>query len=175
MRFDFKTTRMRVAPWAAELADLKHRARLEAELTELLVPEVLEFLPDSLALPIGDDAIRAWIDAREALAQVCTVRARSSDTLLGLMFVFQRVSDNRREATLNLGYMFKTSAWGEGYASELVAGFVRAVPDAGAPQILAGVARGNSASARVLLKNGFKAVAELSSDDLDMFAFDAGA
>lgn len=173
VRFEFMTTRLSVCPWTAELSDPKRRAMIEAELKELLVPEVLEFLPESLALTGGENAIGTWIEERVALAQVCTARARADGALLGLLFAFQRDADDGREAALNLGYMFKISAWGHGFASELVAGFVSALPDIGTPQVLAGVARGNEASARVLAKNGFKPVAELSGEDLDMFELNA--
>jgi ribosomal-protein-alanine N-acetyltransferase len=54
-----------------------------------------------------------------------------------------------------IGYLLAESAWGQGYASELLEGFVDWCTTADISSVIGGVARENVASRRVLEKNGF--------------------
>lgn len=70
--------------------------------------------------------------------------------------------------TFTLGNSLGQSAWGKGYASELLAGLVLHVPKTGF-RLLGGVGRENPASAHVLRKTGFQIVPELSDTETEMF------
>jgi len=169
---DFETARLTVFHWRGTLRDAKQRLALEQELLSVLTPEVLEFLPPSLAVPEAKNGVSLWIDAREAESQVFLVTERETNKVLGLLFAVAMNAVGKSgldEDTVHLGYLFKTSAWGQGYASELIGGFVSNLPRSNRPTVLAGVAHGNEASMRVLLKNGFEKLSDAPSDDMEMF------
>ena len=69
---------------------------------------------------------------------------------------------------IHLGYLLGQSAWGHGYASELLAGLVLHVPKSGF-RLLGGVGRENPVFAHVLRKTGFQIVPELSDTETEMF------
>ena len=76
---------------------------------------------------------------------------------VGLLIVFEAPARDSSGLEIRLGYLVARSAWGKGFATELVQGFVtwcRADPSC--VSIKGGVARDNYASARVLEKNGFR-------------------
>lgn len=60
---------------------------------------------------------------------------------------------------VRLGYVFAAQEWGNGYASEMVAGLVSLCSEHPTiHSIIAGVSMANVASARVLTKHGFACV-----------------
>ena len=69
---------------------------------------------------------------------------------------------------IHLGYLFGQAAWGQGYASGLLAGLMLHVPKTGF-RLLGGVGRENPASAHVLRKTVFQIVPELSDTKTEMF------
>jgi len=131
---------------------------LEADLSDILSPAVLAPLPPPMAL--GPGGIKAWINARASEAHVLTIRFAGQPNIIGLLIL---AGD---ETTLHLGYLLSEAVWGQGLASELVAGLVRALPSG--TRLIGGVDPGNPASARVLEKAGFTRDPELS-DSVDMF------
>lgn len=161
----FQSTRLRVSDWGLELSEPSLRIGLKAELEALLIPSVLEFLPPSLALPVGENAIGRWIAEREELAHVFTVRNREDSKFLGLLFLFQKDAASE----INIGYMLAQSTWGQGVASELVKHLLVTLSVSKPLELVGGVATGNPASARVLLKNGFHLQHDQSTTDLEIF------
>lgn len=92
--------------------------------------------------------------------------ARESGGPIGLVLLHLE-GVRAREAEVRLGYMIAESAWGEGLASELVEGFVEWCRRAGVASIAGGVDRGNGASRRVLVKNGFVVNSETAGQDTE--------
>ncbi|WP_439142755.1 GNAT family N-acetyltransferase [Planktotalea sp.] len=150
--------------WRVALEDAQERTALERDLVNMLTPRVVEFLPPQLALGDGKSAISDWIKERKDAALIYTVRMYHSKELQGLLFLMDQ-SDGKTNA-FSIGYMFKEAAWGHGYASELVAGVI-----AQSQHVIlrGGVAKGNDASVRVLIKNGFQVCEDLSTADVAMF------
>lgn len=70
------------------------------------------------------------------------------------MILFES-DDEKSGSVVRLGYLLSESAWGQGLASELVRGFVDWCGTVEIAAILGGVERDNTASQRVLTKNGF--------------------
>lgn len=164
----FETSRLTVRDWADQCAD--DPQLLYAELLGLLTPEVLHDLPPSMALGQGLDAVRVWVAARAAESDVFTVHARQGGPLLGLLIL---VNDSEAVTqTLHLGYLFAQTAWGHGFASELVTGVIAALADHTPVRLSGGVAVENPASARVLQKQGFVMDAGVSSDDTRVYVLD---
>ena len=71
---------------------------------------------------------------------------------------------------VRLGYLLAEDAWGQGYASELVEGFVRwCRQHPPIASIAGGVARDNVASVRVLTKNGFQRDSTADVGDVNLY------
>ena len=104
-----------------------------------------------------------WIGARDAESDIYLIREKGTDALIGLMFLTPSFNND-----IHLGYLLGQSAWGKGYASELLAGLMLHVPKTGF-RLLGAVGRENPASAHVLRKTGFHIVPELSDRETEMF------
>ena len=183
----FSTKRLSVSHWGASLKDAGALEILQSNLADLLVPEVLEHLPPSFVLAEEDDgAIAGWIKARDEEAQVYIVRNIAEQDMMGLLFltggiaapdegdrsadVASSASEDGTDASiLRLGYMFAQSAWGKGYATELIEGLMGNLDQIGRPLVRAGVSTGNVASARVLIKSGFSLVEKLSEREMEIY------
>jgi len=152
----FATARLRVSHWQADLANPAARARLEAELDKLLTPAVMAHLPPSVQRQGSPGDIPIWIAARhDHGAEVATVVA--DNTLVGLVFAFFPDPDAE---DLHIGYLFGEAAWGQGFATEMVAGLLHNLQQLGhCGTVHAGVDPKNTASVRVLEKAGFKRTA----------------
>ncbi|NDW54238.1 GNAT family N-acetyltransferase [Aliiroseovarius sp. PrR006] len=167
-RYRFTTQRLSVFSWHDVLADPAMRASLEAELSGLLTPKVLEHLPPPLQLEGGKASISDWIDARSAESEVHLVEDLRTSDLLGLLILAEGASDPD-QTVLHIGYLFAQHAWGQGYASEMLVGLCSVVEQDRPARLAGGVDRQNQASARVLQKAGFELNPELSSSDTDMY------
>jgi len=165
---DFDTDRLSIRNWSVLLGDPVQRPILNAALARALTRPVLAHLPDQLQMTDPAHEIAAWIDARAAESAGFTVCARHDDTLLGLLMLVEIAEDCGMRAW-HLGYLLAQSAWGQGYASEMVGGLVDACRSAGPMRLIGGVGHGNKASARVLEKAGFHRDAGASVEGTDMF------
>lgn len=86
---------------------------------------------------------------------------------VGLLILFEGQPDDGPGVDLRVGYLLGASVWGEGMATELVAGLVtwaRAQPSIAT--LTAGVEATNPASARVLSKNDFARVGSAPEGEL---------
>ncbi len=152
---DFETPRLRVADWAASLADAALRHALVQELAALLTPAVLQHLPEPLQIAPPGTGIEDWIDARAAEAQVLTLRETPEGGLAGLLILAEMPGD-AASRDLHLGYLLAEHVWGQGLATELLTGLVAALNGRAGLRLVGGVGRDNPASARVLEKAGFR-------------------
>lgn len=168
----FLTRRLSVFHWRDELRDPLLRESLEDELITILTPNVLGPLPPSMQ--VQDRGISHWIDDRSAESDVLVVRQRHDRHLIGLM-ILALVSAHKSVPTVHLGYLISETAWGKGYASELLDGFVAACTSGPAVRLVAGVGRDNPASARVLQKSGFTLSRDDSSVDTEIYVREIGA
>ncbi|MFU1682360.1 GNAT family N-acetyltransferase [Phaeobacter piscinae] len=165
----FETVRMQVKSWSETISSHTQRSALVEELRDVLTPVVLRHLPKSLQMSKTHPAIDEWITSRSAESNVMLVRDRASDRLLGLL-ILAECSESEFLTTVHLGYLFSEEAWGKGYATELIAGLVTWCKDEGqSVQLFGGVENGNTASSRVLQKNGFELVEDLSDATTAMF------
>ena len=158
----FETDRFSVVHWADTIAVPVARRGLVKQLPNLLTPDVIAHLPPFCDL--SDQNIEQWIDARAAESDIYLIRETGTDAIIGLLFLTPPSNND-----IHLGYLFEQSTWGQGYATELLAGLVSHVPKTGVC-LLGGVERKNPASAHVLRKTGFHVVPELSDAETEMFA-----
>lgn len=150
----FETPRLEVHGWHS---GRNGGSALGAVVQELLTPAVTAALPPSWQGPYDLERAQDWIVERDQESTVLLVTSRSNNEPFGLVIVFEAPSaEEPHSMELRLGYLLAESAWGDGFGSELVGGFVqwcRSHPLI--RSIVAGVALSNDASARVLTKNGF--------------------
>ncbi|MGP6089413.1 GNAT family N-acetyltransferase [Antarctobacter jejuensis] len=147
----FSTKRLRVTPWETSLDDPAARATLENRLARMLTPSVLEHLPPDFGPDDEPQAMARWISVRRDRAKVSLVK--QGHDLIGLLFLFR--TEGTAPGDLHLGYLLAEEAWGKGYATELLQGLIAHLRPKAPMTLCAGVAHGNPASSRVLLKAGF--------------------
>ena len=118
------TDRLEIEHWQPKLDVPARRDLLEAALAGILTPVVLAPLPEPLHLPSAG-IISDWVTARASESDVFTVTERARGEMIGLLIL----ASSPREADpvdVHLGYLLAESAWGRGFASELVSGLVDA-------------------------------------------------
>lgn len=146
---DFRTPRLRVENWTPHLEDEVRRLSLVRNLAAILTPDVLRHLPEPLQLA-ETVSVSDWMDDRASESAVFLVRETGQDTVIGLLLLAQ---PDPSSIETHIGYLFSETAWGQGFATELIRGLTTAIPRPA--RLLAGVDDGNPASARVLEKTGF--------------------
>ena len=151
----FKTDRLVVDDWSRLLTGDAAQELRDSFVVSLLTEAVTRDLPPGWQGPYDTDRAASWFVARQSESTVLLIVGRSDGVPVGLLILSQ--SENSHEPLdVRLGYMIDESAWGKGLATEVVAGFARWCRTNGTMRsIKGGVSDGNSASARVLHKNGF--------------------
>jgi RimJ/RimL family protein N-acetyltransferase len=148
--WQFDTERLRIVPWRQGGDD-----RLAAFLCAELTCDVTRELPPTWQAGVQAEAAPDWIAAREGEGQMFAVESKADGVLVGL-FMFFPGSASRHRGEVRLGYVLAQTAWGRGYATEIVEGFLRRWDGEGiTANLLAGVTSQNTASQRVLEKCGF--------------------
>lgn len=151
----FASSRLEASEWHST-ANAKED--LSAVIAQMLTPAVTRTLPDEWQGPYSQDDARDWIIERDSEGATLLVREIDSDEPVGLMILSESAVDDTDQIDVRLGYLLSEGAWGRGFASEMVEGFVawcRSQPQV--RSIAGGVEHGNDASARVLINNGFEA------------------
>lgn len=154
-RCSFSTDRLVVDEWHRQAA--RFHLNLVGVVGNLLTAATTVALPPDWR---GDfDAQRAerWVEARDTESPTLLAMELDTGMIVGLLILSETAGEFRsRGVDMRLGYVIAESAWGRGFATELVAGLVKwsqSEPSIGT--ISAGVAPTNKASVRVLRKNGF--------------------
>ena len=148
----FETERLHVASWHRPVAR-DHRP-LTAIVRAMLTPTVTHPLPDAWHGRYDEERAQRWIAGRDKESEMLLCRLGQSDETVGLLILSWMESD-----VLRIGYLLQVSAFGHGYASEMVVGLVEWCRTHSTNAIIeAGVASDNVASIRVLTRSGFTAV-----------------
>lgn len=168
---NFSTERFRIKDWRSLINNDVARKKLEAALTAILSPPVLEHLPPSLQLDSEEGAISSWVDARVAESNVFVVNSKADKQLIGLVILAPE-PDHSKRPIIHLGYLIAEPAWGQGAASELVKGLVSALRSLAPARLVGGVDNDNPASARVLQKAGFVQDSALSTPHSEIYTRD---
>ncbi len=147
----YSTDRLIVGEWSLlSVSDTNMATAVQA----ILTPRVNQSLPEDWRGEYSEDRAAKWVEDLDQEAAVLLVMNRSTNRAIGLMTLFE---DDQKQSgpCVRIGYMLAENAWGKGYASELLQGFIgwsRAMKIA---SIIGGVERDNIASQRVMQKNGF--------------------
>ena len=155
---ELRTPRLVAGDWH-ELAD-RLGLDLAVVVERILTPTTTSELPPSWQGTYDKERVAAWIDDRDWESPTLLAVERRTVEAVGLVILFESDSDTHiGQSDVRAGYILAESAWGQGFASELVGALVawgRSQPSIGS--MSAGVDEGNHASTRVLLKNGFRQV-----------------
>jgi len=139
-------------------------------IASMMTAPVTKSLPPSWQGEYSPERAKSWsAECVESGTTLLSIRRKEgvTHTLTGLVILFPEVhADDSNAVDLRLGYLLSEQSWGQGFASEVVAGLVqwcrsrgsgRSSSDPGpeVKRVLGGVALDNPASKRVLLKAGF--------------------
>lgn len=151
----FNTDRLIVKEWHA-LSDSD--IYMAQAVVTILTPRVTQSLPEGWQGEYTVDRASRWIAERDQEGATLLVLDVASKTPIGLIILFES-EEKGVGRCVRIGYMLAESAWGRGYGSELLKGFVDWCRTVDISSIIGGVARDNLASRRVLEKNGFDILA----------------
>ena len=155
----FETDRLLVKEWHSFSRDDSELARTVAA---ILTDRVTRSLPSPWRGSYTVERAGTWVKERDGEGTTLLIVERSSGQAVGLMILHETDSASVTEGIeVRIGYLLAEASWGKGYASELMKEFVGWCRQHTTICSLAGgVEQGNRASARVLEKNGFRAVRE---------------
>lgn len=163
--FRFATRRLKAARWHTVESELLPDDSLSAIVRQVMTPAVTRSLPPSWQGEYTAVRAEAWIAERDSEGVTLLVRDAASGKAVGLVILHGENGKDYR-----LGYMLRESCWGQGLASELIAGLTRYCRAAGLRSVTGGVARDNAASRRVLEKNGFEISPESIQEEEQLFS-----
>jgi ribosomal-protein-alanine N-acetyltransferase len=147
----FVTDRLIVNEWHLFSVDDKYMA---SAIAAILTPRVTQTLPEVWRGEYSEDRAAKWLDALDREAATLLVLDRSSKNPIGLIILFENSAEHSR-CRVRVGYILAETAWGKGYATELLRGLVSWCRDMRISSIVGGVEQENVASQRVMEKNGF--------------------
>lgn len=168
----FETERLLVKEWhSLSASDWPQQDLAHVVMTTLTEP-VTRSLPPSWQGSYSKERASQWIQERDD-EEGATLLAidKSTRQPIGLMILFESQSETDNGCIdVRLGYLLAEAAWGKGFATELVTGFVSWCHNQSSiASIAGGVERDNLASIRVLEKTGFQLVTsgtETAQDEL---------
>lgn len=165
----FKTERLIVKEWHSFSSDEWMVEDLAAVVVSLLTPNVTRSLPEAWQGRYTFDRARRLVHNRDREGATLLVVDESSKAPIGLVILTEIDIGDDGATEVCLGYLIAESFWGKGLASELVRGFVEWCRGAKIEAIVAGVARDNAPSRRVLEKNGFLIMGDTQEAEQQFF------
>ncbi len=169
----FETQRLSVLHWGRIAPTGQVSKALHTQLTSMLTPKVLAFLPDAMQLDSNVTGLDKWLNARKTESELLVIQDKQTTALIGLLILTDFEEDGNIE--IRLGYLLAEQHWGKGYATELLQGLVKWSRGRNYPlTLLGGVEKNNTASAKALRKAGFIAVPKLSTQMTDTYQLSVG-
>jgi len=166
-KYRYSTDRLIVSEWHSIDSSEWNAIGLDLVVVNTLSPNVTQSLPPAWQGDYSLSRAKDWIAERDEEGITLIVVDKTSREAIGLLILLG--SDNDQD--FRLGYLLKESAWGRGYASELVQGFVEWSELNGVSSITGGVEVDNIASKRVLEKNGFIQAPDTTSREEQMYVW----
>nr|WP_255490935.1 GNAT family N-acetyltransferase [Spartinivicinus marinus] len=133
-----------------------------------MTPAVTHSLPADWQNIHTDEHAKNWIKARDSEGVTLLIIEKQTNIPIGL-FILTKDEDNSNETALRIGYILEEPAWGKGFASELIEGFIVWCRHNNISLLTAGIDKDNIASKRVLEKNGFTCLLQNNSEDSIFF------
>jgi RimJ/RimL family protein N-acetyltransferase len=173
-RCTFETDRLRVQEWRSTVPDHGREEALADTVAAILTERVTQGLPTAWRGKYTVERAASWIEERDREGTTLLAVDNETNRPIGLMILFEVPSERATDGVeVRIGYLLAETAWGRGFASELVSGFVEWCRNQASILSLAGgVERDNVASIRVLEKNGFHPVQDEDARGEQMYRLD---
>ncbi|WP_330959941.1 GNAT family N-acetyltransferase [Photobacterium sp. 53610] len=157
---EFHTARLRVSHISKLLN--QNRTTLEELLAHaalnLLTPKVTHSLPPEFQSVQCEHSARVWARKMMKESHVLVIQVTVTQEIIGFIFLSQYDDAGLQKA--HVGYLLGEGYWGQGYASECLAGLIAWCQEAQiVSALVAGVETENFQSVRLLQKHGFDEVA----------------
>ena len=156
--YRYFTDRLLVNEWHSLHKSEWKQPELDNVVIDILTPSVTRALPQDWQGAYSVERAKRWIEERDKESTALIILELATRVPIGFVIL-------TGDKDLRLGYLLKESAWGKGYASELVQGLVKWSKRHFIRSITGGVEKGNIASARVLEKNGFMLHSDTNSGE----------
>ncbi|MDE1463673.1 GNAT family N-acetyltransferase [Spartinivicinus poritis] len=169
-KYYFETSRLLITEWHSIDNNPHLQINLADTIKKILTPSVTHSLPADWQNIHTDDHAKNWIKARDSEGVTLLIIEKQTNIPIGL-FILTKDEDLSCEAALRIGYILEEPAWGKGFASELIEGFIVWCSHNKISLLTAGIDKGNIASKRVLEKNGFTCSLQNSSEDNLFFQY----
>ena len=138
--YRFSTQRLLVREWHSFAVQEWNPRDLAIVVKDMLTERVTESLPPAWQGSYSLDRARDWVKERDCEGVTLLVVEKASRKPIGLIILFD-TANGGEGAELRLGYLLAESAWGKGFASELIMGFVEWCRHAEVASITGGVGR----------------------------------
>lgn len=165
--YRYSTDRLLESEWHSISSNEWIQVGLDTVVINTLTPKVTQSLPPAWQGVYSPERANDWINKRDEEGVTLIAVDKSSLAAIGFVILFE--SANGKD--LRLGYLLQESAWGNGYASELIQGFVEWSKSNDISSITGGVEVDNIASKRVLEKNGFIRESEMNESEEQMYVW----
>ena len=143
----FETDRLPIFNWN------QYNKTLSCAVAKITSNNVMVSLPTSWQNLDSAEKVQHWIKQREQEAQCYCIINPSLDKFIGILLL----NMEQPSKEIRLGYLLAEEFWGQKYASEVIEGLCNYCNKYFSGfKLTAGVDNTNTASIKVLVKNGFK-------------------
>ena len=153
----FETARLNVAPWHS--LDEHSCDSLAEIVADMLTKNSTSALPEPWRGDYSIERAHAFLTERDLESPTLLAVDRNTGAAIALLIVVE-VPLGDAMVDVRIGYVVAESAWGRGFATEMLAGLIEwAETQPAIATLTGGVDSANQASAQVLAKNGFSRIA----------------
>lgn len=171
LNYEFTTKRLIVKGWHSFEPKELDQPDLVTIVEKILVPDVTKTFPVMWQGDYDKKRTKAWIQELDSDSKALLAVEKDTNKPIGIINFF-RVGDRSKGNYFRLGYLLSKVMWDNGFATELVEGFIHWCKENEISTVLAGVDPDNIASIRVLEKNNFSTEARDGNGRDLLYAYD---
>ena len=155
--YSFQTERLSIQSWSLLSSNSSGEYSFAEKIVKILTPSATKYLPDNWQCISNVEEAETWIQNRLNEAKLLTVKLLSSGEISGIVILHELALQEGENIDIHLGYILGESFWGKGLGNEVVNGFIQYCISLNyINSIIAGVAKSNIPSIKILEKNGFQ-------------------
>ena len=140
------------------------------EIEDLFTKEIKEFLPPNIQRVIDYETFKIVFKELVQMAYCYYVIEKRTKEIIGIVILANDYSKEIME--IHLGYFFKSSSQGKGYAFETIESLIKKIESENIHcQIIAGMDKGNKQSEKLISKLDFKKISEKSEAETIFFTY----
>ncbi len=170
-KYLFNSERISVVNWCYIESDDKYND-LNKCVLEILTPKVTKDLPDGWQNIVTQKKAASWILERKYDSNFYAITLTKTKRIIGFLFLYIE-NETVKKVKFRLGYLLSDTIWGKGIGSELIKALVNWSKNTGMiSSISGGVEKENTASIKVLIKNGFYKSSEVLPGNVLLYQID---